>query len=79
MNLEAIPVGTLVPDGFNHVGQVLGERPDKLQSLAFPVGVPSQKKYHPSWNQTHLLRQQERCEGLLHNGVQRGEVEVDYF
>ena len=41
MNLEAIPVGTLVPDGFNHAGQVLGERPDKLQSLAFPVGVPS--------------------------------------
>ena len=41
MNLEAIPVGTLVPGGFNQVGQVLGERPDKLQSLALQVGVPS--------------------------------------
>ena len=32
--LESIPVGTLVPGGFNRTGQVLGERQDKLQRLA---------------------------------------------
>lgn len=36
--LEAITFGTLVPGGFIHAGQILGERPDKLQCLALQIG-----------------------------------------
>ena len=38
MNPEAIPVGSSVLGGFNHAGQVLDGRPDKLQCLALQVG-----------------------------------------
>ena len=34
MIMEALPVGTLVPGGFNHAGQVLGKE-------ARPVARPS--------------------------------------
>lgn len=35
--LEAVPVGTSVPDAFNHAWQILDERPDELQCLALQV------------------------------------------
>ena len=37
MTLEAIPVGPMVPGGFNCAGQVLDKRPDELQQLAHQV------------------------------------------
>ena len=36
--LKAIPVGTLVPDGFNCAEQFWGENTDKSHHLVFQIG-----------------------------------------
>lgn len=37
MIVEALPVGTLVPGGFNHAGQVLGKKARPVASHGPPV------------------------------------------
>ena len=37
MIMEAVPVGTLVPGGFNHAGQVLGKKARPVASHGPPV------------------------------------------
>ena len=36
---DPLRVGASVPGGFNHAGQVLGDRPDEVQHLALHFGV----------------------------------------
>ena len=53
MIMEALPVGTLVPSGFNHAGQVLGK---KVRPVATP-GLPGDELMaHLRKKKTSLLK-----------------------
>ena len=52
MIMEALPVGTLVPDGSNHAGQVLGK---KVREVATP-GPPGDGLMAHLHKKTSLLK-----------------------
>ena len=57
MIVEALPVGTLVPGGFNHAGEVLGKKARPVASHGPPVwGLGDRLMSHLRKKKTSLLK-----------------------
>lgn len=75
--LETIPVGTLVPGGFNRAGQVLGERQGKLQRLARSGGwaislCPIPLLTNIITESRHIVVADEKCSGHMRSAKRQG-------